>query len=116
MKLGEKTFAEVARQVGGLMKDNEGRLNMAYLKADEGLKVSFSTNIAPNGVGVNIKTEISFTVEKLKDTATGKVSEIQADLFAEHPLDKRHRLFCGWMVAGGEKAVGDKERWIKNAA
>lgn len=116
MKLGEKTFAEVSRQVSGLMKYNEGRLNMAYLKAEDGLKVSFSTNIAPNGTGVNVKTEISFTVEKLKDMATGRVSEIQADLFTEHPIDKRHRLWCGWMVAGGEKAVGDKEKWIKNAA
>lgn len=115
MRIGESTFNEVSRQVAGLMRDNQASIHKAYLNCgDEDLAVSFKTKIKPIGDALSINTEISFTVEKLKDTASGRADDMP--LFAENPHDRRTRLHTRWMVLGGKKVKGDFEEYLKKAA
>lgn len=104
-KIGDNTIQKVAAQVQGLMEHHRNALNLAMIKSDKDLSVSFTSTIKPNGSGFEISTAISFTVEKLKDSSTGKSIE-GPGLFDEDPHDRRCRLHTTWMIDGGLLANG----------
>jgi hypothetical protein len=115
MRIGLSTAKEVARQIEGLIQYHEADINKAYVKCgEEDLAIAFKTKIKPAGNALSITTEISFTVEKLKDSASGRVSELP--LFEENLHDRRTRQHVRWMVLGGEKKKGDFEDFLKQAA
>jgi len=115
MRIGESAFNEVSRQVAGLMRDNQNSLHKAWVNcADEDLSIAFKVKIKPLGDKLFINTEISFTVEKLKDTASGRADDMP--LFEENPHDKRCRIHTRWMVLGGEKKKGAFGNFLKMAA
>lgn len=81
MKIGIKTRELIVKQVSGLLADYEEALSEAYLRAEKDFAISLGVKIAPNGNGAKVETQISFVKEKIKDTASGTVSEVQVDLF-----------------------------------
>ncbi|MCK9520017.1 MAG: hypothetical protein M0R74_13480 [Dehalococcoidia bacterium] len=126
MKIGEKTIAMIRDQVEGLLRENLNQINRAYLHAEDAFKISFPVEIKPNGNGFKVKTEIGYTVEKVKSAATATVVE-GPSLFmsenkkpvvltewllraGEHPADRRSRLHVLWMV---RRPAADFLTWIK---
>lgn len=112
--VGEKILAEAAKQCTGMLKNYRREIDEAYLKVDGALSVGLKVNLSPNGSGVNVETEISFVLEKVKDKSYRRtVTEAQEELdFTPkwHPDEriKRHTLY----MAYGDYAKGFKgEDW-----
>jgi phage tail sheath gpL-like len=102
MEIGTKTIEGAILQIGGLLRDYQRDIDLAFLKADEALPVSLKVTFSPNGKGVAIESEISFTMEKIK-AKTGKIAideyQYELDLDTIHP-DVRTRAHVLWMIYG----------------
>ncbi|MBN1663415.1 MAG: hypothetical protein JW943_07435 [Deltaproteobacteria bacterium] len=113
MNFGEKTISAIGDQVTGLLAYHKSDLMEAWIKAnDEALSISLSVRVTPNGSGNVVKTDISFVKEKVKDSSTRTVSDIQGELdfdnrvknYSSYYFDFRTRCHVEWMTGGGTKS------------
>ena len=77
MQVGEQVIKEVLTKFEGLMRANLSDLDKGYINAgSEAFNISFGSKLSPmkNEDGIDVEASISFTVEKVKDTAKGSCS------------------------------------------
>jgi hypothetical protein len=80
--IGNKTIDEIKRSLGELLDIHKGEIDGAYIKAEEGLSVTFGVKISPIAPGVHmVKTGISFVTARVRDEIGCKVNEDQEVLF-----------------------------------
>ena len=80
--IGEKTIQKIEDLIAEMLGDEAARLNDAYIKAeDDPLVVNITAKLQPDEGGIKIDTKLSFTVEKAKAEAMGRVHEGQKQLF-----------------------------------
>jgi hypothetical protein len=80
--IGNKTIDEIKRSLGELLEIHKGEIDAAYIKAEEGLSVTFGVKISPLAPGVHmVKTTISFVTARVRDEIGCKVNEDQEVLF-----------------------------------
>lgn len=90
-KMLEKTFAQIEEHVKGLLRDYKEHISQALDKlpeSDEGkitpLTCSFKTQIEPKGGSTfKVCTTLTFTKEKITDSASAEVDEKQEELFKD---------------------------------
>lgn len=66
MNIGEKTFKKATNQIEGLFRDYEAEINRAFLKTEDALSVGLKVVFSPSGEGVQVESEMSFVMEKVK--------------------------------------------------
>jgi len=86
-KIGEKTLTEVGDLIGrGLSTHHIHGINLGYKNAGEkDFKISISVTINPGAAPGNhkIKADVSYQVEKITDSFSSSVDELQTELFDE---------------------------------
>lgn len=63
-----------------LLKENRNDMNLAYMNSGDGFAVALKTLFKPEGVGLGIKTSISFTKEKISGSMSCIINENQTKL------------------------------------
>ena len=68
---------EIEKQVGGLVRDYLKDIEKAFISSEDALKVGMVIKIAPakGETGLDIATDMSFIAVKVKDSASGTVSD-----------------------------------------
>jgi hypothetical protein len=80
--IGNKTIDEIKRGLGELLDIHKGEVDAAYIKAEEGISITFGVKITPIAPGVHmVKTGISFVTARVRDEIGCKVNEDQGPLF-----------------------------------
>ncbi|MBU2177675.1 MAG: hypothetical protein KJ556_21495, partial [Gammaproteobacteria bacterium] len=74
---------EIVDQVRKMLNNYQREIDMAYLKAEDSLDVTFKANLKPDrGTSIKITTEIKFRPEPdIKDKTSGRVDESQMNIF-----------------------------------
>jgi hypothetical protein len=115
MEIDENIRQEISRQVVGLMKDHAGRIQNAFNLNGQELEITFKIGVESEPPAMEVKTAIAYLPQpKITDSAHGRVSPMP--LFDENKFDRRTRLHCLWMIAGGKKVKGDFEAYLLKAA
>lgn len=89
LKIGEKTLTEAGDLIGRGLITHIQKLNLGYLNAGEkDFKVSIGLTINPGPAAGNhkLKADISFNLEKISDTFSTSVDELQGDLFDQNQI------------------------------
>lgn len=89
MKIGEKTLTAGGQLLKNALLTHIEKINLAYLNAGEkDFKISLGLTINPGPAAGNhkLKADISFNLEKITDTFSTSVDEIQAELFDENQI------------------------------
>ena len=85
-KVGPKTIRKCSDLLFAILSTHQKGLDEAYIKAGEdALGVSLKLKLTPgkSASGVNIKVDIGYVAEQVKDSISGSVDEAQRDLFEE---------------------------------
>jgi hypothetical protein len=101
LKIGEKTLKAGGDIITSAMLTHIEKINRAYLNAGEkDFKISLGLTINPGPAAGNhkLKADISFNLEKISDTFSISVDEIQTSLFEE----KEKTYPCYLWEEGGE--------------
>ena len=90
MKIGEKVKEEIVRQVGRLLNNYQNEIDLAYLRAEDSLNVTFTANLKPAaGTSIKVTTEIKFRPEPdVKDKTSGQVDENQMNIFEKKKITR----------------------------
>lgn len=86
MNIGEKTLTAGGQLLINALLTHIEKINLAYLNAGEkDFKISLGLTINPGPAAGNhkLKADISFNLEKITDTFSTSVDEIQTELFDE---------------------------------
>lgn len=84
MKIGEKTLRTGGEIITNAMLSYITKINEAFNNnGEDDLKIGLSLTIKPGPASGNfkLKASIDFVTQKIKDTFSGSVDEVQADLF-----------------------------------
>ena len=94
LQFGNKTLADVVVRVTGLLLEYQQIISDALLRAEDGVcTVSLSLKIEAKHRGTNvIKVDIGFVESKVKDSSSGIVDELQADLFKDPSPDHVYKM------------------------
>ena len=74
--IGEKTITRTDEKIEGMLRYYQREINIAYEDGGE-IKISMPVAIKRKGGANNIKVGISFVTEKIEDSATDDVDELQ---------------------------------------
>ncbi|PKN36719.1 MAG: hypothetical protein CVU62_13375 [Deltaproteobacteria bacterium HGW-Deltaproteobacteria-2] len=88
LKIGEKTLTEGGDLITKAMITHIKKINLAYLNAGEkDFKIGLNLTINPGPAEGNhkLKADISFTLEKITDTFSTSVDELQTNMFDGKP-------------------------------
>jgi hypothetical protein len=87
--IGDKTKKEAEAMLVTLFSDHWKEIKEAYIKLKEdSLKVSLAVSMEEKEGLVNLRTEIGFVAEKVKDHLELKINEAQGELFKEKSKKK----------------------------
>jgi hypothetical protein len=83
MMIGEKTKDEIKREVEALVDMYWAQIKEAWLKAgDSTLSIGLTAALKETTAGkINVKTQIAFVLQRVKDDLDHDVDEDQMDLF-----------------------------------
>jgi hypothetical protein len=91
MKIGEKTLTAGGQLLINALLTHIEKINLAYLNAGEkDFKISLGLTINPGPAAGNhkLKADISFNLEKITDTFSTSVDELQTGLFDENQITR----------------------------
>jgi hypothetical protein len=86
MTIGERVIESISNSVRMLLVENQDDLDKAYLKAEGALGITIGVKLKPdeNLTGnVEIDTNLSFVLEKVKASMSTTINENQLELFGE---------------------------------
>ena len=93
-KIGEKTLKRTMELIEGMFRYHISAINQAYLKSDDALSVSIKAKYKPGKFsGIDIKADIEFVAEKVKDSDSSNVDEDQMTIFEEKAKQKSIGLY-----------------------
>ncbi len=83
--IGTKTITAMKGLSGELLDNYQKELREAFLKSDDGLKVSLNLSVVPSKVaagGLDVDATISFTAERIKEKREKNgIVEAQGEMF-----------------------------------
>ncbi len=93
---------------GVLLRNYRGKINIAYLDADDELGVGIKLTFKPKGSGVHVKADLNFIAERVKDSAQDTVMPGRQLSLEFQTASSRPRVFCGTTEGARRRA-----RWYR---
>lgn len=81
LMIGQPTKHKIMEMVGVLISDHLDQINDAYMKAEDGLTVSFSVKVRPGNNANELDVGINFVESRCKDSIKDAVDEHQLMMF-----------------------------------